>query len=115
MAGGADDAEYDSDDPSRENYYEKSSSFFDNISCEAKERAESTGEYVLLGFNFCDRRRGNWQYEERRLNLETFGTTGARRRGGRGRGRGGRGRGRGGVALGGSGSSMAPSTSSTTQ
>jgi hypothetical protein len=46
MAGGADDAVYNSDDPARENFYEKSSSFFDNISCEAKERSGNTGGYV---------------------------------------------------------------------
>jgi hypothetical protein len=44
MSGGPNDADYDSDDPARENFYEKSSSFFDNISCEAKDRAENTGE-----------------------------------------------------------------------
>ncbi|KNC96681.1 uncharacterized protein SPPG_07894 [Spizellomyces punctatus DAOM BR117] len=69
-------------------FYQKSS-FFDNISCESKDRAEGDG-------------RGNRrarQYEERRLNMETFGQTGVdsgrnyRRGGYGGYRRGGRGRG----------------------
>ncbi|KXJ24245.1 Protein LSM14-like A [Exaiptasia diaphana] len=68
-------------------YYDKESSFFDSISCEAKDREKNK------------RSHPSWQ-EERKLNTETFGTSGFRRgRGGRGRGRGnfrGRGGGRGG-------------------
>jgi len=69
-------------------FYDKTSSFFDDISCEAKERAESGGEKS-------DRRNRNAQ--ERHLNMETFGqSTVDHRFGNRGyRGRG-RGRGRGG-------------------
>ncbi|KAJ3244011.1 hypothetical protein HDU78_011586 [Chytriomyces hyalinus] len=64
-------------------FYNKTSSFFDNISCEARDRAE--GERRIV--------RGQ---EERKLNMETFGqaSAGNRGRGNRGgRGRGGRGRG----------------------
>ncbi|KAJ3218850.1 Intraflagellar transport protein 88 [Dinochytrium kinnereticum] len=73
------------DEPtSPSNFYDRTSSFFDNISCEARDRAEG------------ERRRVR-QNEERRLNMETFGQTsidgfrgghrrGNYRRGGRGRG-----------------------------
>ncbi|ORY40407.1 hypothetical protein BCR33DRAFT_852737 [Rhizoclosmatium globosum] len=67
-----------------ESFYDKKSSFFDNISCEARDRAEGERRVV----------RGQ---EERKLNMETFGQTSVEfnrnRRGGRGggRGRGGRG------------------------
>lgn len=71
--------------------YNKSRSFFDNISSEAKDRAESGGH-----------RPGGreWRGEEQRKNMETFGqgsVDGGYRGGyrGRGRGRGGRGRGYG--------------------
>ena len=71
-------------------FYSKSKSFFDNISCENKERAElSPGE----------RPRGStWRGEETKKNIETFGqgsVDGAMggRYGGRGGWRGGRGRG----------------------
>ncbi|XP_031570367.1 protein LSM14 homolog A-like [Actinia tenebrosa] len=69
-----------SPEPTR--YYDKGSSFFDSISCEAKDRDKNR------------RSHPSWS-EERKLNTETFGHFGARRgRGGfRGRGRGGRGRG----------------------
>jgi protein LSM14 len=66
-------------------YYDKTKSFFDNISCEASERAKGSNN------------RPNWR-EERKLNAETFGLRSAsqyNRRGGyrgnRGRGGGGRG------------------------
>ena len=69
--------------------YNKSKSFFDNISSEAKDRAENNGQ-----------KPGGreWRGEEQRRNIETFGqgsVDGGYRgyRGGRGRGRGGRGRG----------------------
>ena len=79
--------------------YNKSRSFFDNISSEAKDRAESGGQ-----------KPGGreWRGEEQRKNMETFGqgsVDGGYRGGyrGRGRGRGGRGRGygRGGAGRGG--------------
>lgn len=62
------------------NYYDSSKSFFDSISCEAKDRNRNR------------RAHPSWQ-QERKVNMETFGVTGGMRRGGRGRGRG---RGRGG-------------------
>lgn len=69
--------------------YNKSKSFFDNISSEAKDRAENNSQ-----------KPGGreWRGEEQRRNIETFGqgsVDGGYRgyRGGRGRGRGGRGRG----------------------
>jgi protein LSM14 len=73
--------------------YNKSRSFFDNISSESRERAENGGQ-----------KPGGreWRGEEQRKNMETFGqgsVDGGYRnyRGrGRGRGRGGRGYGRGG-------------------
>lgn len=71
--------------------YNKTTSFFDNISSEAKDRADSTGH--KLGGR-------EWRGEEQRKNIETFGqgsVDGGYRGGyrGRGRGRGGRGRGYG--------------------
>lgn len=66
-------------------FYNKKSSFFDNISSTAKEKAE--GRENLSPYE----RRG----DERKLNLETFGQAAAYSGRGRGRGRGGRG-GRGG-------------------
>lgn len=66
--------------------YNKSRSFFDNISSEAKERAENNGQ-----------KPGGreWRGEEQRRNIETFGQGsvdgGYRNYRGRGRGRGGRG------------------------
>ncbi|KAJ3102293.1 hypothetical protein HDU97_000650 [Phlyctochytrium planicorne] len=75
----------DNEEPtSPSNFYDKTSSFFDNISCEARDRAEG------------ERRRVR-QNEERRLNMETFGQVsidgqrGGHRRGNYRRGRGGRG------------------------
>ncbi|POR33906.1 Vesicle transport v-SNARE protein vti1 [Tolypocladium paradoxum] len=68
--------------------YNKSKSFFDNISSEAKDRADSGGH-----------KPGGreWRGEEQRKNMETFGQGsvdgGYRNYRGRGRGRGGRGRG----------------------
>lgn len=70
--------------------YNKSRSFFDNISSEAKERAENNGQ-----------KPGGreWRGEEQRRNIETFGQGsvdgGYRNYRGRGRGRGTRGGGRG--------------------
>jgi len=68
--------------------YNKSTSFFDNISSEAKDRLENNGQ-----------KPGGreWRGEEQRKNMETFGQGsvdgGYRGYRGRGRGRGGRGRG----------------------
>uniref|UniRef100_A0A8C2CHB2 LSM14A mRNA processing body assembly factor a n=1 Tax=Cyprinus carpio TaxID=7962 RepID=A0A8C2CHB2_CYPCA len=86
----------DEEDPLGPNcYYDKSKSFFDNISCDdTRKAAERSG-----GFGFPRERRQTWA-EERRMNAETFGLPLRRGRGGfRGRGgmgfRGGRGRGAG--------------------
>jgi len=49
------------DDEDGEIYYDKAKSFFDNISCEASDRAKGVSS------------RTNWK-EERKLNYETFGT-----------------------------------------
>lgn len=85
--------------PPAESYYDRSKSFFDNISCETKERLEQQGPDGRRGLSVTERRQK--QSEERRLNLETFGQVsidGGRYRGGyRGRGyRGNRGGYRGG-------------------
>ncbi|KAH8677891.1 Scd6-like Sm domain-containing protein [Xylariales sp. PMI_506] len=78
-------------EPAQPLAYNKTKSFFDNISSESRERAESGGQ-----------KPGGreWRGEEQRKNMETFGqgsVDGAYRPGyrgrGRGRGRGGRGRG----------------------
>ncbi|XP_026095310.1 protein LSM14 homolog A-like isoform X1 [Carassius auratus] len=86
----------DEEDPLGPNcYYDKSKSFFDNISCDdTRKAAERSG-----GSGFPRERRQTWA-EERRMNAETFGLPLRRGRGGfRGRGgmgfRGGRGRGAG--------------------
>ncbi|KAI8082695.1 Scd6-like Sm domain-containing protein [Halteromyces radiatus] len=49
--------------PNDEEFYDKSKSFFDNISCESKERQDQDGSVD---------RRGKF-HEERKLNMETFG------------------------------------------
>ncbi|KYK54204.1 hypothetical protein DCS_06161 [Drechmeria coniospora] len=68
--------------------YNKTKSFFDNISSEAKDRAENGGQKAG---------GREWRGEEQRKNMETFGQGsvdgGYRNYRGRGRGRGGRGRG----------------------
>jgi len=66
------------EDEEDEIFYDKSKSFFDNISCEATERAKGKDT------------RPNWR-EERKMNAETFGISSTYRRGGGYRGRGGRG------------------------
>jgi len=63
------------EEKTQENFYNKSSSFFDNISCESKDRAEEQGKKF-------DRRAK--QYEERKLNMETFGQATVNRGGHRG-------------------------------
>ncbi|CAO3699238.1 unnamed protein product [Rhizopus microsporus] len=76
------------DIPPPDSFYNKSS-FFDNISCESKERAEQRDN---------EQRRNRFQ-EERKLNLETFGQASvdqSRYRSNYNRGRGGNYRGRGG-------------------
>jgi len=60
------------EDEDEEFFYDKTKSFFDNISCEAQDRAQGRGN------------RPSWK-EERKLNTETFGTNNTRR-GYRGRG-----------------------------
>ncbi|KAK9471419.1 Scd6-like Sm domain-containing protein [Dipodascopsis tothii] len=76
------------EDPDGDAFYNKSSSFFDNISCGTRERLEPRPEKPTG--------TGSRQ-EERKLNMETFGQasvdTGRYRGRGRGRGRGGYGRG----------------------
>lgn len=102
----APEASADTTNPSDPAPYNKSRSFFDNISSEAKDRADNHGQ-----------KPGGreWRGEEQRKNMETFGQSsvdggyGGYR--GRGRGRGGRGgrggysRGRGGGGGGGGGGS----------
>ncbi|XP_046659760.1 protein LSM14 homolog B-like isoform X2 [Homalodisca vitripennis] len=63
------------EDPEHEHvvYYDKTKSFFDNISCEAVERSKGRSQ------------RTDWR-TERKLNSETFGVASARRGGYRGRG-----------------------------
>ncbi|KAG5455678.1 MAG: Scd6-like Sm domain-containing protein [Olpidium bornovanus] len=81
----ADDGEGSSPAPQPVVYYDKSS-FFDNISCETKERQQMGQE----GRTRVPGERRAWQLEERRLNVETFGQTsidgGRHRRNFRGRG-----------------------------
>lgn len=79
--------------PPADDFYNKTRSFFDNISCEAKERSEQGNN------KYGDNRRSKF-HEERKLNVETFGQASVdqgRHRGYRGRGghhhRGNRGRG----------------------
>ncbi|KAI8880805.1 hypothetical protein K501DRAFT_324809 [Backusella circina FSU 941] len=72
--------------PEADNFYNKTSSFFDNISCESKERNEQR--------QVSEPRRSHFQ-EERKLNMETFGQAtvdqSRYRNNYRGRNRGGRG------------------------
>lgn len=77
--------------PPKEEFYNKTSSFFDNISSTTKERFEGS-DNNMTGYQ----RRG----EERKLNMETFGqeslynnNNNGNSNNNRGRGRGGRGRG----------------------
>ncbi|KAI9323818.1 FDF domain-containing protein [Dichotomocladium elegans] len=83
--------------PEAETYYDKKKSFFDDISCDAKERAEAKKTK-----NDDYRKK---QQEEKKLNLETFGqasveATGRNHTRVGGGGRGDRGRGGGGHAQG---------------
>ena len=82
--------------------YNKATSFFDNISSEAKDRTEAAG----------NRAGGHqWRGEEQKKNVETFGQgsvdNGGYRGGYRGRGRGRGGRGRGGANANGNGAPSA--------
>jgi len=72
---GENQEENGTEEKTQENFYNKSSSFFDNISCESKDRAEEQGKKF-------DRRAK--QYEERKLNMETFGQATVNRGGHRG-------------------------------
>ncbi|KAG2235167.1 Scd6-like Sm domain-containing protein [Thamnidium elegans] len=60
----ADDTEEEIEIPAPDEFYDKTSSFFDNISCESKERNEQR--------QLNEPRRSHF-HEERKLNLETFG------------------------------------------
>ncbi|GAA5796778.1 Scd6-like Sm domain-containing protein [Helicostylum pulchrum] len=60
----ADDTEDEIEIPAPDEFYDKTSSFFDNISCESKERNEQR--------QLNEPRRSHF-HEERKLNLETFG------------------------------------------
>jgi len=73
-------------------YYDKSRSFFDDISSDSKARSEEATVGGRGGSQFARQRRE----EERNRNLSTFGEAGIRR--GSGPRRGGRGRGRGAIA-----------------
>ncbi|CAG8565452.1 18639_t:CDS:2 [Acaulospora morrowiae] len=98
IALGPEEEEEDILIPPSETYYNKAKSFFDNISCETKERLEQQGPDGRRVLSVAERRQK--QSEERRLNLETFGQVsidGGRYRGGGRRGyRGSRGGYRGG-------------------
>lgn len=88
--------------PSVDPVYNKSKSFFDNISSEAKDRSSNNGQ-----------KPGGreWRGEEQRRNMETFGqgsVDGGGYRNFRGRGRGRGGRGRGGYGRGGRGGGNRP-------
>lgn len=61
---GSADENDDEEDGDHHLFYDKSKSFFDNISCEATDRAKGTSS------------RPNWR-EERKLNVETFGVRSA--------------------------------------
>ncbi|KAI9104100.1 Scd6-like Sm domain-containing protein [Phlyctochytrium arcticum] len=60
----------DEDESSQDEEFYQKSSFFDNISCESKDRNDGQ-----------NRNRRARHFEERRLNMETFGQTGAGNRG----------------------------------
>ncbi|KNE58717.1 hypothetical protein AMAG_18297 [Allomyces macrogynus ATCC 38327] len=72
--------------PPRQEFYDKKTSFFDNISCEARTRQEA-----LARGGLDPQQRRARMHEERKLNVETFGTATPASRVGRGgsRGRGG--------------------------
>ncbi|XP_077286645.1 LSM14 family protein trailer hitch isoform X2 [Arctopsyche grandis] len=70
---GAGEPEHEDDANDAVNCYDKTKSFFDNISCEAVERSKGRSQ------------RRDWR-TERKLNSETFGVATARRGGYRGRG-----------------------------
>ncbi|KAG0356784.1 hypothetical protein BG005_004260 [Podila minutissima] len=94
--------------PHAEEFYDRSKSFFDNISCETKERMNNADARNQGGNRLSMPERRAKQSEERQLNLETFGQTSVDQgrfrggyRGGRGGYRGQRGGYRGGYNTGG--------------
>ncbi|KAI8991656.1 Scd6-like Sm domain-containing protein [Mycotypha africana] len=67
-----DDKEGDIEIPKPDDFYDKSSSFFDNISCESKERSEQQQQQQQEQEGAIPQRRSRY-HEERKLNMETFG------------------------------------------
>ncbi|KAF8952745.1 hypothetical protein CPC16_000247 [Podila verticillata] len=61
--------------PQAEEFYDRSKSFFDNISCETKERMNNSDARNQGGNRLSMPERRAKQSEERQLNLETFGQT----------------------------------------
>ncbi|KAG0053550.1 hypothetical protein BGZ83_000903 [Gryganskiella cystojenkinii] len=61
--------------PQAEEFYDRSKSFFDNISCETKERMNKADAQIQGGNRLSVPERRAKQSEERQLNLETFGQT----------------------------------------
>ncbi|KAF9192664.1 hypothetical protein BGZ51_005053 [Haplosporangium sp. Z 767] len=61
--------------PQAEEFYDRSKSFFDNISCETKERMGKADSQSQGGGRLSMPERRAKQSEERQLNLETFGQT----------------------------------------
>ncbi|KAG0010679.1 hypothetical protein BGZ81_002610 [Podila clonocystis] len=61
--------------PQAEEFYDRSKSFFDNISCETKERMNNAEARNQGGNRLSMPERRAKQSEERQLNLETFGQT----------------------------------------
>ncbi|GJJ70323.1 protein LSM14 [Entomortierella parvispora] len=61
--------------PQAEEFYDRSKSFFDNISCETKERMNKAEAQNQGGNRLSVPERRAKQSEERQLNLETFGQT----------------------------------------
>ncbi|KAF9427394.1 hypothetical protein BGZ94_004994 [Podila epigama] len=87
--------------PQAEEFYDRSKSFFDNISCETKERMNNADAKSQGGNRLSMPERRAKQSEERQLNLETFGQTSVDSGRFRGGYRGGRGGYRGGPRGGG--------------
>lgn len=81
-----DSAAHGTTGPSTHNTYNRTTSFFDNISSEARDREENAAHRVG---------GREWRGEEEKRNIETFGQGSVDGYRGRGRGRGYRGRGRG--------------------
>jgi len=49
-----DEVEYDDEDDHGPSFYDKSKSFFDNISCDATEKAQGYGSVTCACFADCD-------------------------------------------------------------